>query len=175
MLLYKNRLIFGIVRKIISTALHAVYSVVALFNLQLVALVLVIGCILFFTGVLDNDAVLLVFRIALIASVAFAIYKSIKKLLGIDNKKHTRGGGAQIIKSPTLNAVEENISSQSQNAVGVQPTEQVGVNVQTPQSVVPRYFRVRQNSNYVMAEYPDRYELFRLTEQGMTKIRTDYK
>ena len=47
---------------------------------------------------------------------------------------------------------------------------------QTVQAVeTPTYYRVKQNSEYVMAEYKDRYELYRIIDGQMKKIRTDYK
>lgn len=48
---------------------------------------------------------------------------------------------------------------------------------QTPvaESEVPRYFRVKQNPSFIMAEYSNRYELFRVENGQLVKIRTDYK
>lgn len=42
-------------------------------------------------------------------------------------------------------------------------------------SVKPNFFRVSQNPKYIMAEYPDRYELYFDTGSQMKYIRTDYK
>lgn len=42
-------------------------------------------------------------------------------------------------------------------------------------NVYPIYFTVKQNTNYVFAEYEDRYELFLKTESGLKYIRTDKK
>ena len=39
----------------------------------------------------------------------------------------------------------------------------------------PKYFKVKQNPNYIMAEYMDRYELLVKTESGLKLVRTDYK
>ena len=39
----------------------------------------------------------------------------------------------------------------------------------------PKYFRVRQNSDYVMAEYSDRYELFKIVDGRLIYVRTDKK
>lgn len=38
----------------------------------------------------------------------------------------------------------------------------------------PKYFKVK-NSNCYMAEFVDRYELYKSTPSGLVKIRTDYK
>ena len=42
-------------------------------------------------------------------------------------------------------------------------------------SQYPKYYNVKQNKNYVMAEYEDRYELYLKTQSGLSKVRTDYK
>lgn len=39
----------------------------------------------------------------------------------------------------------------------------------------PKYYAVKQNRNYVMAEYEDRYELFVKCNGGLKRVRTDYK
>lgn len=39
----------------------------------------------------------------------------------------------------------------------------------------PKYYAVKQNRNYVMAEYEDRYELFVKYNGGLKRVRTDYK
>lgn len=39
----------------------------------------------------------------------------------------------------------------------------------------PIVSRVKQNPKYVMAEYPDRYELYYQTQKGYRYIKTDYK
>ena len=39
----------------------------------------------------------------------------------------------------------------------------------------PNLYRVKQNPSYVMAEYPDRYELFYDGEKGLEYVKTLYK
>ena len=39
----------------------------------------------------------------------------------------------------------------------------------------PKYFRVKQNPNFVMAEYADRFELFKILDGQLVRIRIDYK
>ena len=159
MILYKNRLIFGIIKNIFVTLFTIVYKIFALFNLQLTLLIALIGVILYFTGVFEqNTAILIVFYILLIISISYAILSTIKKLLGLD-KKIKKSKGAQIIVAKT----EEESSAETQQEKNQPKTE------------TPTYFRVKNHPDYVMAEYNDRYELFRKTEEGLKKIRTDYK
>ncbi len=138
------------------------YKILALFNLQITLLIALIGIVLFFTGVFEqNPAILMAFYILIIISIAYAILTTIKKLLGID-KKIKRSKGAQIISADTKEEKgQENSAEQQETA------EQ---KVETP-----TYFKVKNQPDYLMAEYHDRYELFRKTEAGLKKIRTDYK
>ncbi|MBQ9734745.1 MAG: hypothetical protein IJV95_02680 [Clostridia bacterium] len=161
MILYKNRLIFGVVRKIISMAFTVVYKILSVFNLQLTLLVLLIGAVLYLTGTLDkNPTVLLIFQVVLICSVVYAIISTVKRLLGI-SKKPKKSKGAQILDTD---------ASIDQTKVQEQAVQTVAV-----EQDKPTYFRVKQNPELIMAEYHDRYELFRVTKEGLKRIRTDYK
>ena len=68
----------------------------------------------------------------------------------------------------------------------IQPTVQPQVVYTQPQQPImpqyenvveekPKFYRVAQNKNYLMAEYSNRVELFLITANGLQKIRTDYK
>jgi hypothetical protein len=83
-----------------------------------------------------------------------------------DDKKTKKSKGAQIVENNSNNTTQSTASAQQPN--NAQTTQ----NAQTGQ---PQYFRVKQNPNYVMAEFPDRYELYRLSGGNMIKVRTDYK
>ena len=165
MILYKNRLIFGIIKKFISMVFTVVYKILSVFHLQLTLLVLLIGAVLFLTGALNkNPTVLLVFQIILICSIVHAIISTLKGMLGI-KKKPKKSKGAQILDTDGDKKENETVKN-TENAV----ERQVQVEQDTP-----TYFRVKQNPEYVMAEYKDRYELFRITKDGLKRIRTDYK
>lgn len=165
MLPIRNRLIFGMIKRIISTLFKAIYSVISIFNLQLALLVLVVGLVVYLTGAMNNPTVKLIFDGAFILSVVFAILLTIKKLLGI-GKSPKKSKGVQVVNT-------------EQTVQQVQPVQPV---VATPiiesQTVVPEtpvYYRVKGNDNYVMAEYSDKYELFLITDGGLKKVRTDFK
>ena len=59
----------------------------------------------------------------------------------------------------------------------IQPQSQYrgtsGIAVSEPK--YPVYYAVKQNQNYIMAEYADRYELYFKDRNGLKKIRTDLK
>ena len=114
----------------------------------------------------------IVFALLLVLSVLYAVIASIRKLLGLD-KKVKRSKGVQIVpenesdenSGQAVNLqVQSQVTSQSVQESVSQEQWQTGYNGYNAQRVpvqseVPRYFRVKQNPSYVMAEYSDRYEL----------------
>ena len=176
MILFKNRLIFGLVKKIIVGFFSVIYKVLSLFNLQFTLLVALVGVVLYFTGTLSNGGVVpIIFYIALIASIIYAIVASIRKLLGL-GKKVKRSKGVQIVEGDNKNQDGTGIGTCN---VSAQPLSS-GQTVE-PQEVIvqqvdkPRYYRVKQNPEYIMAEYSDRVELFKISGSKLIKVRTDYK
>ena len=164
MIFVRNRLILGVIKKIITLALKAVYKVIALLNLQLPLLVALVGIVLYLVGVFDGGgAPIAVFGICFVLSVVIAVMGLLKKLLGL---------GGKVKKSKGMQIVND--SATPQPVVFEQP-EQSQAPQQSFQGVSTKYFRVKQNPNYVMAEFPDRYELYRLSGGNMIKVRTDYK
>lgn len=146
------------IKALIKGVFKLIYKLISLFNLQFTLFVVLIGTLLYFTGTLSNNqTVLLVFQAALIISVVYAILTTIKKLLGI-GKKVKKSKGMQIVEPERKTKTEE-----EQTVSVEQPIEK------------PRYYRVKQNPDYVMAEYSDKYELYRIGQNGLIKIRTDYK
>ena len=63
---------------------------------------------------------------------------------------------------------------QEQPVTQAQPVVQAQPNV-VEQNPYPKYFSVKQNKNYVMGEFADRYELYLKTDKGLKLVRTDYK
>ena len=96
----------------------------------------------------------------MVLSIIYAIAGTIKRLLGID-KRVKKSKGAQIIN-------EEKVDDKEDTQLQTEVKESVKVES-------PTYYTVRQNNNFIMAEYSDRYELYRKTEEGLKKVRTDYK
>ena len=45
----------------------------------------------------------------------------------------------------------------------------------TAKTETGKFYQVKQNPNYIMAEFEDRYELYEKTDKGLVKIRTDQK
>lgn len=196
MIVYRNRLIFGVVGMIISTVFQAVYAVISFLKLQFVFLVSILWAILYFVGMTAKYPILNLFlSLALIASVMYAVVSILKALLGIDNKKRKRRG-AQLIKNqavapqntepmqtaqPTMQTAQQtqNVqfnqtanTNQSINSESASPYQTSTQNAVVEQ---PRYFRVKQNRELIMAEYSDRYELYKISGGTLVKLRTDFK
>lgn len=129
----------------------AIYKVLSLFNLQVPLFILVLGTILYFTGAMENQTLFDVFKIAFAVSIIIAIIVTIRKILGLNKKKNRNKSNANVQVTP-----------QPQTPVAEAP-------------VYPIYYAVKDNPDYVMGEFEDRYELYKKTPQGLTLIRTDYK
>jgi hypothetical protein len=162
--------------KIIKVFFTVIYSVLSFLNLHYTLLLALIGIVLHFTGTLEsNKAVLVVYTLLLVLSIVYAIIASIKKLLGFD-KRIKKNKGVQIMENPTVAGETASQPIQPQQPYEV-VDEQVVVNGQYENiaSEKPKYYRVRQNPNYVMAVYSNRYELYVIENGSLKKIRTDYK
>ncbi len=151
MILFRNRLVFGLIKKLIVSLCSAVYKIISLLNLQFTLLIAMVGLLMFLTGLFENRLWLIVFYFALIFSVIFSILGTIKKLLGL-GKKVDRKKNIQI----------------------VEPSEGESV-AQNEESDYPRYYRVRCNQNQLMAEFSDRYELYEKRNGEWVMLRTDKK
>lgn len=181
-------MIIGLIKKIISSVLKAVYKILSVFNLQFALLVMAVGVVLYFCGVFENGGfALLVFCLSFMCSVLAAVFLTARKILGVAPKKEKKTP-VQILNQPVQQEVQ---SSQVQQPI-VQPQQVVQPFVQQPVQTTqstqeystpcvnpvpeqPKYFRVKQNPNYVMAEYSNKYELYLITPNGLKLVRTDYK
>lgn len=149
-----------------------IYKILSYVNLQPALFVAVIGAILFLTGVFKAvPVILLIFYIALIISFIYAIIATIKAIFtgGKTEKKEKKNKdknkSVQIVE-PTVNTTQD----------GGDTTSQVNNNALVDlDGEKPKYYRVQQNPNLIMAEYSNRYELFKIENQKLIKIRTDYK
>lgn len=163
MILHRNRLVFGIIKSIFGAVFGVINKILSIFNLQPTALILLIGIVLYFTGTMEKTPILLtVFQLLVVVSLVYAIVSTIKSILGL-GKKVKRSKGAQIIN----NDQQAPVSAPINQTVPVAPV--------VMEQEKPVYFRVKQNPEYVMAEYKDRYELFKIVNGSLKKVRTDYK
>ena len=146
------------IRSLIKLLLKFIYKILSVFHLQFALAVLLIGVVLYFTGVVDKYyAIKLVLEITLVISAVYAIFATLNSLLGGKKQKN---------KSHSVQIVDQD-KQKKQEVDGGAEEGQI--------NQAPVYFKIKDNPEYVMAEYNDRYELFRITEKGLVKIRTDYK
>ena len=194
-----NNLILGIftaIFKLFELIAKLIYQILKFLKLRLLALYLLVCLFLhliwdmFPRGSSSYDIALVVGIIIGIASV-FALIKS---LLGGAKFKFNRGEkkvkekkreSYEVSREQVANmqpaypspaaeqTTNQTIYGQPDKAVEIPPSQTFAINQPLP--VKPNYYRVAQNDKYIMAEYPDRYELFYDTGAGMRYIRTDYK
>ncbi len=147
------------IRSLIKLLLKFIYKILSVFHLQFALAVLLIGVVLYFTGVVDKYyAIKLVLEIALVISAVYAIFATLNSLLGGKKQKN---------KSHSVQIVDQDKQKKQEVDGGAEEERQI--------NQAPVYFKIKDNPEYVMAEHSDRYELFRITEKGLVKIRTDYK
>jgi len=169
LILVKNRLIFGSIKKLITTVLKFIYKIISVFNLQAVLLVLLVGVVFYFTGAFEeNPTVLVLFIVVLVAVFLLSISFGLKKLFRI-GKKVKRNKGVDVVDPVPANG---NGGTKTETANTQTASNVVGVANAT---TYPKYFTVKQNPKYVMAEYEDRYELFYRDSDGFKRRRVDYK
>ena len=162
MLLVKSRSIFGGLKKAVKVIFEAVYKVLSFFNLQFTLLVGFVGLILYVTGLFHKYPQIRVwFLVAIIASVFLGLFLFIKKLFKKSKKLEDKAerGNVQTVR----------VESQA-----TETKEEIEKSSTVIQNDKPKYYKVAQNPNYIMAEYPDRYELYKKTPNGLVKVRTDF-
>ncbi len=166
MMFLKNMIIWGFIRKFFKALFSGIYAVVSFLNLQLTVLLAAVGLILFLTGVFDKSgAVLVIFYACLIFSVVLAIILTVRKLLGLDNKRK---------KKRNLIAADEPQSARVNVTETPPVTEDSTESAETTEGK-PVYYAVKGREGYYMAEYNDRYELYINSGGKLVKIREDRK
>lgn len=186
----KNHLVFGIIKKLFVYIFKFIYIFVKFLNLQPAVLIGLIGLVLYLTGKLDGTggALQTIFYILLIFSLFYSIVKTIKSIL-FPNRNKEKNNDRKVESTYKKEETEENTTVPpvvKVNETVVPPVQPVPptttavppaseVKVETASKVSPVYYAVKQNPNYIMAEFPDRYELYLKTQNGLVKVRTDAK
>jgi predicted membrane protein len=156
------------IKKIITTVLLAVYKVLALFNLQPAIFILISGLIVFLTGSFVTYPVLkTVFLIAIAFSVLYAVLMTVCKVFGLDQKKNN--SKIQIVNEKTK---EEQPKAQPTTS---QSKEPITPSVVPTKIAYPIYSRVNNHPNLIMAEFEDRFELYKKENGKLIRLRQDYK
>ena len=164
MLLVKNRLIFGAIKTVFGAIFKTIYGILGLFSLQPLVFCAVAGALLeiAFRAVSGSDAGFILFHLILCLCVLYAVLRTVYRLLGLGRKKIKRRERAQILSDFEEREERDNVSPPARSP-------------EPPREERPRYYRVKQNPKYVMAEFRDRFELYLETDGSLQYIRTDYK
>lgn len=163
----------GLLEKVVARIVKGFFKFLGFLHLTPMFFVGIIGAILYFTGALENQTVMIVFNVVLGLSGVYAI---VGIIVGLTRKGKEKGkkkrGNVDVVES---GKAEESVNQNEQTAPPVAPMQPYTTPVENSVSSGVKYYEVRQNPSLVMAEYPDRYVLFRKTANGLVKIRTDYK
>ena len=125
-------------------------------NLIIILAIYLLYFILFFLG-LDVSYGSIIFAITHVLVFTTLLY-SIFRIFFPKNKE--KSSGKNVAKKS--NQVDNNtLKNKSDNK------KEVNNNVV--------YYEVKQDNRYMFAEYPDRYELFLKTDNGLKYVKTDYK
>ncbi len=163
---FKGGFIIGFLFRFITELISVIYKIICLLNLQLALLVMLLGFIIFvIAGVEMRGVVFIIFVIALFLSTLYAVFGTVKNILGF-NEKENKKRGAQIVQA------QPSSIEQAPSDLGGDEQAQPMADYQVE---TPVYFRAKQNPDYIFAEYSDRYELFQVSNGQLIKIRTDYK
>ena len=180
---------------VLKLLFKVIYKILSLFHLQFFLFVVLVGSILFLTGVLnDSEIAKIITFIVVCLSLVYALVMTVRSLLGLNKKGKKKYGKVEVLdteydKSKTADSVEperekrENVKIE--NSGYEKPTASVesdGENADglekyfTEEKIsYPKYFAVRGKPDYVMAEFHDRYELYLKSGNGLKRVRIDYK
>lgn len=185
MILYSNRSVLGVIWKTLAFVIKLIYKILKFFSLQYALALIVIGAILYVTGAFVNKTVLIVYGLTLAVSVALAIYLSVRRLLGLSPKKEKKDKNPKSEKTDKSKAdktYKTEVASDKQPAETTYNDDEEGEDGNgesdsyASKTDVPLYFDVKGHPEYVMAEFSDRYELYKKKSGGgIEKVRVDYK
>ncbi len=170
MILYKIRAKKKSKPKFLGGLLGSIYSVISFVYLQYPLLVGLIGLILWLTGVFNDYPVSqTVFYVVFGLSIFASIVLTIKRLFSPKKKKKEKD-------SEEESQAEETVKVESVQTVTIPKTERWEMEAEMQKAIkYPIYYKVKQNPDYVFAEYEDRYELYFNSVKGLIRVRTDYK
>ena len=197
MIIIGNNLILGIFSAILKgfeLIAKLIYQILAFLKLRLLALYVLICLfvhlvwgtfpknsfnydLMIIGGIVIGVASLFVFINSLLKGAKFKFDRGEKK-----RRDKPAKADKNRVAEPVVYSVQQPVVSAERPAAqaAYEPPVQFEQPVQTVTFAAavpakPNYYRVSQNPKYIMAEYPDRCELYYDTGSGMKYIRTDYK
>ena len=164
--------LFGVFKNFFKIIANLLYYIISFLHLTPLILLAVFGLLIeLSSSAISNNTIFAgIFKLLFALSIVYAVLRTASAIFGIGNQKRHKKSTAEIIKPKKREKkVEEEVE-----LVSSQQTQEVKQQ-ETVKSVYPKYYRAKQNSNYVFTEYEDRYELFKLTDGKYVYVRTDYK
>lgn len=178
MLYVRSFVIFGAIRAVFSAIFGVLYKIISIFHLQPLLFCAVAGALaeIAFGWIGGSRAGFILFHLLLCLCVVYAVISLIFSILSPRRKREKRRDAAQIVSDFGREAEEEEKRAEPLRA----PAPAADDRLWPPRPHLTReerpvYYRVRQNPEYVMAEYADRCELYREAEGRLIYVRTDYK
>lgn len=192
-------MIVTIIGKIIDIISGLVFKLLKFFNLQLLFISALLGLILYLFGALEIPWVKTALYILVGFSVFYAIVVTVTAPFRRKKDKDGRGnkskrffsgkdnGGKKAETLETVDTAGQNPAPERKSdapRADTRPQTDNGrqTDYRAPFEIKeeiaedkPIFYTVRQNPEYVMAEYRDKVELYRKTPDGLVYIRTDEK
>ncbi len=174
MLYVRNYVIFGAVRSFFTALFTVIYKIISVFRLQPLLFCIVAGALaeIAFGWIGGSETGFALFHLALCLCVAYAVVSVVYRILRPvrKGKREKRRFSAQIVGEGSAPEKEpRRADAAEERAAGNEPPLRENAEER------PRYYRVRQNPAYVMAEFSDRVELYREEGGRLQYVRTDYK
>lgn len=182
MLFFRHRIAFGalmtLVLGAVKVALDIVYKVLKLLKLQFLAAVLFVGAILFIFNVIpENTKVFITFIVFAALGFIYFVAGNLHRISKFFNKFHKeREKEAEKIereKEEITRIVEQQEKIRQEKEELIREREEI--REEKERQSYPKYYAVKEHKGYVMAEYPDRYVLYRRENGKLYRVRTDRK
>lgn len=159
--------IFSIILWAVSLALKIISYVIRLLHLQVIAVYVIVGVLvqLIWGTILGNSTVTTVYSIGFVLVIIFTLLSTFRGFLS----------GVKLPPPNVKPIPKKTERERKEEPTSIEEYPNSAMQVEVKKEEKPVYYEVKQNKNYVMAEYSNRYELYLKTESGLTLIRTDLK
>lgn len=164
---------------LLATGLKIVYNVLKFLRIRVLALYLILCAILqlafhVFSGNMHWFWIFFAIFACLTATGWYVYLREKFKRESLVREQHT-GHGAPPAEEPEAAPEEEPAQEYAPAPAPTPAPAPAPAPARRPARNYPQFFEVEGHEGYYFAEYPDRYELFRRTEDGDEHIRTDFK
>lgn len=177
MLYVKNYVIFGAIRSLFAAFFTVIYKIISVFRLQPFLFCIVAGALVEIAfGWIGGTAVgFAVFHLSLCLCVAYAVIAVIAGILRPHGRAKKQRAATQLVSGQAAPSKETPEFSEAEKRQAPPLREETRPREEFPPRERVKYYRVKQNPAYVMAEFGDRVELYKEENGRLAYVRTDYK